>query len=391
MKTVTFGTLALLTLISQVTISVAQGTQDKSKAIDVGGFFDSSHHWYDINDDEKTIVPLPDQKKYKKSQIAEIADNILVYQKSNGGWPKNYDMLAILTEEQRAALLAAKAETNTTFDNGATHTHIEYLAKAYDITKDERYKSACIRGIDFMLSAQYENGGWPQFYPDTHGYRKYITFNDGAMGGVMNVLHQVVQNKPWFSFLDEERRAKVRTAFAKGLTCILRCQILHDGKPTIWCQQHDNVDLRPQNARTFELASFCSMESAEVVLLLMSIDQPSDDVIQSVDAAVQWFKATQIHGVKVETIDAPAADYQFHSTNIDRVVKQDPGAPPIWTRFYELGTERPLFCNRDGKPVYSLAEVERERRTGYGWYTEAPAEVLQKYPAWRERVGPLHK
>ena len=98
MKTVTFGTLALLTLISQVTISVAQGTQDKSKAIDVGGFFDSSHHWYDINDDEKTIVPLPDQKKYKKSQIAEIADNILVYQKSNGGWPKNYDMLAILTE-----------------------------------------------------------------------------------------------------------------------------------------------------------------------------------------------------------------------------------------------------------------------------------------------------
>jgi len=45
----------------------------------------------------------------------------------------------------------------------------------------------------------------------------------------------------------------------------------------------------------------------------------------------------------------------------------------------------PLFCNRDGIIVYSLAEVARERRTGYGWYTDEPREVLKKYPKWLEK------
>jgi PelA/Pel-15E family pectate lyase len=78
----------------------------------------------------------------------------------------------------------------------------------------------------------------------------------------------------------------------------------------------------------------------------------------------------------------------FHSADFDRVVVEDPKAPPIWARFYELGTNRPFFCNRDGKPVHSLAEVERERRTGYGWYTYEPAKVLQRYPLWQKTWAP---
>jgi PelA/Pel-15E family pectate lyase len=78
----------------------------------------------------------------------------------------------------------------------------------------------------------------------------------------------------------------------------------------------------------------------------------------------------------------------FHSADFDRVVVNDPKAPPIWARFYELGTARPLFCNRDGKAVYSLAEVDRERRTGYGWYTYDPAKVLQTFPAWQRKWIP---
>ena len=64
----------------------------------------------------------------------------------------------------------------------------------------------------------------------------------------------------------------------------------------------------------------------------------------------------------------------------------DPSAPPLWARFYELGTNRPMFCGRDGVKRYSLAEIEYERRNGYSWYTDSPAELLQKdYPAWRSR------
>jgi hypothetical protein len=35
--------------------------------------------------------------------------------------------------------------------------------------------------------------------------------------------------------------------------------------------------------------------------------------------------------------------------------------------------------------LYSLAEVSRERRSGYAWYTDKPEKVLKKYPAWQKK------
>jgi len=78
----------------------------------------------------------------------------------------------------------------------------------------------------------------------------------------------------------------------------------------------------------------------------------------------------------------------FRVSTTDRVVVNEPGAPPIWTRYYELKTHRPLFCNRDSKVVYSLAEVDRERRDGYGWYTYGPQKVLNSYHEWQKKYAP---
>ena len=353
--------------------------------IDTMGFWDSAHHWYSIHDEDHIISPLPGQERYKIFEITKIADNVLLFQKANGGWAKNYDMLAVLSEEQKRIVAGAFKDTNTTLDNGTTHSQVEYLARAFEITRDARYKDASLRGMDFMLSAQYGNGGWPQFYPDTSGYRKYITFNDGAMAGVMKVLLDVIQNKPYYSFVDDVRRDRARKAFARGVDCILKCQIVQAGSLSAWGQQHDNVDFRPRDARTFEPASISGGESAEIVLLLMRIDQPSKDVIQAVQSAVRWFDRSKLFGIRVKEISAPTAHFIYHTTSFDRIVVADSMAPPIWARLYELGTNRPLFCNRDRKPVYSLAEVERERRTGYSWYTYAPEEVLRTYPDWQRR------
>ncbi len=377
--------LFLFTFAVPSTYSQFELKPPSDDSIDTNGFMDSSHHWYDIADEDHVISALPGQQRYKNTDIPKIADNILFYQKTNGGWPKNYDMLAILSEQQRQAVNASINELNTTFDNGATHSQVDYLAKAYSIVKDEKYKAACLRGIDFILSAQYDNGGWPQFYPDISGYRKYITFNDGAIIGVMTVLRNIHQGKPYYSFVDNTRRERVRKAFAKGLDCILKCQIVSNGRPTAWGQQHDNVDFRPREARTYELASVCGGESADIVRFLMSVDSSSEKVIAAIQNAIRWFDQKKIYGIRVQVIDAPIALFKYQTVEFDRIVVKDSTAPPIWARFYELGTERPLFSGRNGRPVYSLDEVERERRTGYGWYTYAPDEVLKKYPSWRKR------
>ncbi len=352
--------------------------------IETEGFGDSARHWHGITDEvPKQIVPVKGQQLYRKDQVKEIADNILLYQRANGGWPKNYDMLAVLTDEQRSSLRSVVNDISlTTFDNGATHSQITYLAKAYLTIKDERYKAACLRGIDFILSAQYPNGGFPQFFPDTSGYRKYITFNDGAMGGVMKVLGDIVRGRKHYAFVDEVRREKVTAAFRRGVECILKCQIQVGDTLTAWCQQHDHRDLKAQNARTFEPKAICSMESAELVRFLMDIDRPSDGVKNAVHSAVAWFRGSALTGFRVETVAMKEKKFIYHSSAEDKVIVKDDAAPPIWARMYEIGTNRPLFCNRDGVVVYSLAEVELERRTGYKWYGYEPQEVLDKYDAW---------
>jgi hypothetical protein len=42
-------------------------------------------------------------------------------------------------------------------------------------------------------------------------------------------------------------------------------------------------------------------------------------------------------------------------------------APGVWARMYELGTNKPIYGDRDGKYYYSVAELSAERQTGYSW------------------------
>jgi PelA/Pel-15E family pectate lyase len=355
--------------------------------IDPKPFADNSGHWYAIFNKENVINPLPGRPRYPPTEIGAVADNILLFQKSNGGWPKNYDVFAILTAAQKDSVKAAKDETNTTFDNGSTYNQIMALATAWNLLRDERYSAAALRGLDFVLRAQYRNGGWPQYYPLKSDYSRCITFNDGAYEGIMRLLKAVVDGEPQYAFVDGARRKRLKEAYVRGLDCILRLQINDKGAPTAWCQQYDERSLKPAWARKFEPPSICNGESAGIVLFLMSIDNPDKRIKDAVDNAVAWFRESRIYDTRVKTIPAERMVTPFRVSVTDRVVVTDSTAPPIWTRYYELGTHRPMFCNRDSKVVYSLAEVLRERRDGYGWYTYAPQAVLDSYGAWRRRRG----
>jgi PelA/Pel-15E family pectate lyase len=369
-----------------ITLSSASVAQDQSQnIIDTTIFSDAAHHWYDISEKGNLINPRPGHPKYRATDIQNIADNILLYQKANGGWPKNYDVQAILTSEQKDTLLQAKNTTNTTFDNRTTYSQIAYLANAATILHTGKYKIAILKGLDFIIASQYNNGGWPQYYPLGKDYSRHITFNDDAYTGIMYLLKDITEGKPEYAFLDNAYKTKLQTAFNKGLDCVLKTQINDAGNPTAWCQQYDEVSLEPAWARKFEPPSICNGESVDVVLLLMSIKQPSKAVIDAVQNAVNWFNQSKITGIRVKTIAAPEMVTPYRISTTDKIVVADDNAPVIWTRYYELKTHQPLFCNRDSKVVYSLAEVERERRDGYAWYTYAPQKVLDKYPAWAKK------
>ena len=293
-------------------------------------------------------------------EALRIADLVLLYQRNSGGWPKNIDMAKPISEDDRARLAADKKETDSTIDNGATFTQLSYLARVYTAQRQERHRESFLKGLDFLLKAQYPNGGWPQFYPDVSGYYKHITFNDNAMIGVMKLLRDVAASKPPYEFVDEARRASAAKAVDKGIDVILKTQVIVNGKRTVWCAQHDAVTLAPAAARKYEVVSLSGGESVEIVRFLMSIKNPSPAIIEAIDSAVKWFEQSQL---------------------------KDREGKPVWARFYEIGTNRPIFVGRDGVVKYDVTQIDEERRTGYAWYVDGPAKLLNTdYPAWVKKI-----
>ena len=176
------------------------------------------------------------------------------------------------------------------------------------------------------------------------------------------MLRDVAQGKPPFEFVDDDLRARAQTAIDKGFDVILKCQVVVDGRPTVWCAQHDEVTFEPRPARAYELASLSGMESVGIVEYLMKIDDPSPEVKRAIEGAVAWFEDAKIEGLSVHWVRDASLPEGF-----DRVVEPDPSAKPLWARFYEIGTNRPLFVGRDGIPHEHLADIEHERRVNYSW------------------------
>jgi PelA/Pel-15E family pectate lyase len=321
---------------------------------------------------------------YASSEAIRIADNVLLYQCDTGGWKKGIDMARVLSQDGKTKLRKDKSRKDSTLDNSATHTQMRYLARVYNVTDLARFRQAFLKAIDYLLAAQYPNGGWPQTYPSLRGYSKYITFNDGAMIGAMSVLRDIASEKPQYAFVGEDRRRRAEKAVQKGIECILNCQIVVDGKKTAWCAQHDEKTFAPRKARSYELPSISGAESVGIVGFLMSIDNPAPEIIEAVQSAVAWFDRVRLTGIR--QIDKPDESLEG---GYDKVVIKDATAPPIWARFYQLRTNRPIFCGRDGKIKYSLAEIEHERRTGYSWYGRGPAGLLTRdYPDWQKNWAP---
>jgi pectate lyase len=181
-------------------------------------------------------------------EARRIAENILSYQSDRGGWPKNINTTAKPFSGDR------RKDLQPTFDNSATTDELRFLARSYGATRTERCRRAFEKGFDYILKAQYPNGGWPQRYPPPHTYERRITFNDDAMVRLMEFLRETYSSGV-YAFLDSPRRQAARAAFDRGVACILKCQIKVGGKLTAWCAQHDERDYTPRIGRSYELPS----------------------------------------------------------------------------------------------------------------------------------------
>jgi len=337
---------------------------------------DSYHFWENLM--------LQEPAWWQSAAAVNLAENVLIYQRECGGWPKNINMLKPLRDAEKKDLATYPNEPLATIDNDATWSQMRFLARLISYQPEQRYILSFLKGLDYLLDAQYENGGWPQYYPKRKGYYTHITYNDKAMIGVLTLLKDIVDNHPDFEFVDEKRRKKAESAVKKGIDCILKTQVKVKGELTAWCAQHDEKTLQPVGARNYELPSLASKESSEILVFLMSVENPSNNIITAVQAAVSWLEQ-----VKLENIILVKVKDERSSTGFDRRIKKQKGAKPLWARFYDIETMEPIFSDRDGKVYQNLADISYERRNDYGWIGDWPRDIMyNKYKNWQRKYLP---
>lgn len=347
----------------------------------LAGFDDGASHWKKKRD-------VSGEACHDPAKVREIAENVLALQRSNGGWPPNEHVTRVLTDEERNQWLADRAKADTSFDNRTTYTHVRYLAHAYDVTKDKRFRDAALRGLGFIFQAERPHGGWPHSYPRPGSYYPRVTFMDDVTIGVLTTLREAAEGRGPFGWLDTATRARCQQAVERGERCLLDLQLKVNDKRTIWAGQYDEKTLAPAPGRTFEPIALTASESVGVVRYLMALPKPSAEVVASIEAAVQWYRDSTLAGFRVERVAAEEVKFDNHTSRFDIVQVADPSAPPLWARFYDIKTNQPVLQDRDGRRVARLADMSRERRTGYSWFGPYGRELLARdYPTWTRRIS----
>jgi PelA/Pel-15E family pectate lyase len=243
---------------------------------------------------------------------------------------------------------------------------MEFLALADGAAArgDARFRTAFLRALDYLDHAQMPNGCWPQVYPLQGGYHDAATFNDDATINVLRTLRDVAAGAP--AFVPEAVRRRASASVARGIACVVRSQVVVHDTLTVWGQQHDPLTLEPVSARSYEPRSLSGKESASLTAFLMMLPSPDARVVAAVHAAADWFKRTAIRG------------YDYGAEN---GLRPHENGGPIWARMAEIGTNRPIFSNRDGIILYDWNQLT-DRREGYAWYGREPAAVLATYERW---------
>jgi len=314
------------------------------------------------------------------------ADNMLLFQRGSGGWSKQFkgkafDYNVEFSAAEKSDIAAEAKKDDANIDNGSTAKEIRYLAKTYKKINNPKYLAAAENGIRFLLKAQYKNGGWPQYYPDKSLYRAQVTYNDNAIINTLNVLQDVALKQNDLDIVNAELIDPSAKAVSRGIECILKTQIKVNGKLTAWCQQYDESTLLPAKARAYELPSISGSESVNIVEFLIKQPNPSEEIKNAINAAVEWLQLVKITGYKIVDNPAPGTP-----KGKDKLLVAD-STSIMWARYYEIETNKPFFCDRDGIKKYSIQEIGYERRNGYAWYGTWAKNLLEKeYPDWLKRM-----
>lgn len=295
----------------------------------------------------------------------ETARALLRGQLRSGGWDNRIEFAK--TDRQMYAYrvdggTGKKLRNTTTFDDDKSQSVIRFLMQ-FDRElefKEPSIHEAVIYALDGILKSQFPNGAWPQRYsafanPDKHTikqarlpetwprefpgskYSGFYTLNDNTMSDLI-----VTALDAWEIYRDP----RYLVAAEKGGDFLLRAQ-LPEPQPG-WAQQYD-PEMRPAWARKFEPPAITGGESQGVMRTLILLYRRT--AATSTDASRF-----------LEPLPRAIAYYRRSLLKDGRLA-----------RFYELGSNRPLFFTKDYKLTYS----DDDMPTHYGFVVGSKLDRIE--------------
>jgi len=292
----------------------------------------------------------------------EAAQALAWCQLSSGGWPGEFDFdpRKASRYHYRRDLDAGitdpgKRSARSSLDDNKTQSALLFLLEYVNTepgSQDTDLVKASQFGMDGLLAAQAPNGAWPQQYtgpadPEApileanypeewsrefprEDYTGYYTLNDGNLLQVAKLLiraHELTGEDRYMTSLKKLGEFHKQAQFP-------------DPQP-IWAQQY-SAEMQPQWARKFEPPAVSSVESLAAMLTLYEIWVATGDkgYLEPIPRALKWFKGNQLDDKR-------------------------------WARFYELQTNKPLYCEAD---TYVLTYDDSNVPTHYGFKTSSDFE-----------------
>lgn len=278
-------------------------------------------------------------------ECAQAAARALVRgQLESGGWDYLVEFDPALRPRWNYRLDPAPRGRNvSTYDDDTTQSAVRFLLRLVTARDDIETRLAAEYALESAWNAQHPNGAFSQRFPlPESGYARWYTFNDNLMAQWIQTMIQA-----WGQLQDERA---FRCAERVG-DFILLSQ-LPEPHP-VWAQQYD-FEMQPAWARRFEPPAACSSESVNVIRALIQVWILTGDgkYLEPIPPAIEWFNRSVIR-------------------------------PNTWARFYELGTNRPLYFTS----TYELVYTDHDLPAHYSFQgSYGVAGMIREYEEMR-RIG----
>lgn len=275
----------------------------------------------------------------------ETGRAVVCGQSREGGWAAAARLPASCPAVE-PPLAPTTTNRSDTLDDGTPNEAVALLLRlaALAPADAERFTASARAGLDFLVNAQNPDGGWP-LKLSSGGYSAYSTLNDGVTSEAIAAMV-----KGFTAFGDP----RYRDAALRGVQFLLDVQAENGA----WAQQFD-AQGKPAKARAFEPVAYSSLETAYAMRTIADFYAltESDTLKLSLQAAQAWLEANRL----------PTGG---------------------WARFYEIGSDRPVFGDRDGSVHYEIEAISAERRAGYRWIEDFPEVTAALKVATAAGSGP---